>query len=72
MITQTTLPLTSSYVVWCYVPSEDGEGWNAPYVCQDEIGCAADAYDYARRLRCIYHGHLFAALPVGRTPLPTR
>ena len=65
---QTTIPLNSVYVVWCYVPSEDGSGWGDPYICQDEIGCAEDAHAYAHQLRRTYHGHLFAALPAGRTP----
>lgn len=65
-------PGTGTHVVWCYPPSDDGTSWLAPYVCQEDIYCAADAHDYARHLRSIYHGHLFVALPVGRNPLPTR
>lgn len=70
----------NGYRVWCYVPDEELTGWDAPHCCMPTPGevdgdCyyeAEDAHHVARMLRGIYHGHLFAVVPVGKTPLPTR
>jgi hypothetical protein len=60
------------FAVWCYAPVDGGcDEWEAPHVCQTCL-TAGDAHAYAKHSRTTYHGHLFAVLPVGRTPLPTR
>ena len=67
---------TSGFVVWCYVPNDNGDGWEPPHVCQPVIGeidgdvfaTAADAHSCATILRQHYHGHLFAVLHTSQTP----
>jgi hypothetical protein len=59
------------YAVWCYVPDDSNAGWNPPHVCE-YCATAADAHHYARYLRRTFHGHLFGALPTGKTPCVTR
>jgi len=58
----------SPFLVWCYVPNDDGTGWESPHVCETECPSLADAHRHAAVLRAHYPGHLFAVTAGGRTP----
>ena len=60
-----------SPLVWCYVPTDQCNEWEPPYVCETECPTLADAHHHARVLRQHYPGHLFAVTD-GREPLRTR
>jgi len=60
----------SPFLVWCYVPNDDGTGWESPHVCETECPSLADAHRHASVLRAHYPGHLFAVTAGGRTPKP--
>jgi hypothetical protein len=60
---------TRLFQVWVYAPNDDGTGWLSPAVHEDEAPTLEDAHDFARRMRQIFHGHLFAVTAGGRRPL---